>query len=467
MRGKRILPCLDIRNGRVVKGKQFSDIKDVEDPLTLSKAYDQAGADELIMYDISATAEGTSIFTKIIEDVVSAISIPLTVGGGIRTMDDIARVFQAGAKKVSINSAAITHPDLINEAAATFGSDAIVIAIDAKQISPNKWNAYTHGGKQDTGIDAVEWAVEVVQRGAGELVLNSMDQDGMKTGFNIPLQLAMREAVSIPLIASGGAGSIQDFLEVFEIGQADGALAASVFHYGELSIQSVKQALEQARQAHVNTFTKFEIEDITFDEAGLIPAVIQDEESGDVLMLAYMNKESLEKSIETKETWFYSRSRKELWNKGATSGNKQTITQITFDCDSDALVVTVIPKGPACHTGEDSCFYKTVFAETPTNRTVISQLTKNIADRKVNPVEGTYTTYLFNEGIDKILKKVGEETSEVIIGAKNNDKQEVIWEISDLVYHTLVLMEELGVNVSDIQQELIERHITKEEKRYE
>lgn len=464
MKHKRILPCLDIRNGRVVKGKKFTHIKDVEDPLTLAKMYDKAGADELVMYDITATSEGKTIFTEIIEQVSNLISIPLTVGGGIQTIEDIERTLQAGAKKVSINSAAITNPAFIKEASAMFGSEKIVIAIDAKQIGPNTWNAYTHGGKKDTGIDAVTWAKEVVRLGAGEIVLNSMDQDGMKNGFNIPLQLAMKEAVSVPLIASGGAGTIDDFIEVFQEGHADGALAASVFHYGELTITSVKQAIEKEKvtKEGANEMT-FDIDDVQFDQQGLIPAIVQDDDTGDVLMLAYMNKKSLEKSIATKETWFYSRSRSELWNKGATSGNTQEIKRMTLDCDADALLVTVRPKGPACHTGEKSCFYHPILNTLPNNRDVISQLAKLIADRKANPVEGAYTTYLFNEGIDKILKKIGEEASEVIIGAKNNDSQEVVWEIADLVYHTLVLMEEMGIHVADIKQELTNRHITKKE----
>ncbi len=464
MKHKRILPCLDIRNGRVVKGKKFTHIKDVEDPLTLAKMYDKAGADELVMYDITATSEGKTIFTEMIEQVSNLISIPLTVGGGIQTIEDIERTLQAGAKKVSINSAAITNPVFIKEASAMFGSEKIVIAIDAKQIGPNTWNAYTHGGKKDTGIDAVTWAKEVVRLGAGEIVLNSMDQDGMKNGFNIPLHLAMKEAVSVPLIASGGAGTIDDFIEVFQEGHADGALAASVFHYGELTITSVKQAIEKEKvtKEGANEMT-FDIDDVQFDQQGLIPAIVQDDDTGDVLMLAYMNKESLKKSIETKETWFYSRSRHELWNKGALSGNTQEIKQMTLDCDADALLVTVRPKGPACHTGETSCFYKAVLETSPSSRTIISQLTERIADRKAHPMEGAYTTYLFHEGMDKILKKIGEEASEVIIGAKNNDSQEVVWEIADLVYHTLVLMEEMGIHVADIKQELTNRHITKKE----
>lgn len=212
---------------------------------------------------------------------------------------------------------------------------------------------------------------------------------------------------------------------------------------------------------------QIEIDQLTFDENGLIPAIIQDATTGDVLMLGYMNQESLIKTMETNETWFFSRSRQELWNKGATSGNKQSVQKIAFDCDADTLLIQVDPQGPACHTGEGSCFYRTLYAHEPNERNVVHSLTKKINERHENPIDGSYTTYLFNEGIDKVLKKVGEETSEVIIGAKNNDKQEVVWEIADLTYHTLVLMEILGVSINDIKKELYKRHIQKEDNQVE
>lgn len=196
---------------------------------------------------------------------------------------------------------------------------------------------------------------------------------------------------------------------------------------------------------------------VKFDDNGLIPAIVQDEQTGSVLMLAYMNKEAIEKTIETKETWFYSRSRQELWNKGATSGNRQTVKRLTLDCDQDAILVEVIPMGPACHTGERTCFYQTAIEEQETKREIIHELTEEIRHRKDNPVEGSYTSYLFREGIDKVLKKVGEESSEVIIGAKNEDKQELTSELSDLVYHSLVLMEIAGVSIDDVKQELLKR----------
>ena len=211
----------------------------------------------------------------------------------------------------------------------------------------------------------------------------------------------------------------------------------------------------------------FDVNRLKYDDKGLIPAIVQDDSTGEVLMLAYMNQEAVQKTIDTKETWFYSRSRQELWHKGATSGNTQTVTRIEKDCDDDTLLVTVTPNGPACHTGEQTCFYETIQEHKTPTRTVIHELVENIKDRKANPVEGAYTTYLFNEGIDKVLKKVGEEAAEVIIGAKNTDQEEVIWEVSDLIYHTLVLLEILDVSVDYIKEELVKRHIQKQGERNE
>lgn len=205
-----------------------------------------------------------------------------------------------------------------------------------------------------------------------------------------------------------------------------------------------------------------DINNLKFDQDGLLPAIVQDATNGKVLTLAYMNNESLQKSIETKETWFYSRSRQTLWNKGETSGNKQKVKQINYDCDQDALLVQVDPIGPACHTGETSCFHETLFQNELPVQEIIPQIIDKIGDRHNNPVKGAYTTYLFEKGIDKILKKVGEETSEVIIAAKNMDKAELTAEISDLTYHVLVLMEEQGVKLQDIKAELMGRHLEKE-----
>lgn len=245
MTSKRIIACLDVANGRVVKGKKFKNVQDVADPITLAKKYDLDGADELVFYDITATIEDRNIFLNLIKEIAAAISIPFTVGGGIRTITDIENVLQAGANKVSISSAAVNNPELLKEAADEFGSEAVTLAIDAKRIGPNQWNAYINGGNKNTGLDVIEWAKRGEQLGAGEIVINSMDTDGVKNGYNIALNKIVAEAIQIPIVASGGAGKVEHFKVALTEGKANGALAASVFHYEHIKIPELKQYLRE------------------------------------------------------------------------------------------------------------------------------------------------------------------------------------------------------------------------------
>lgn len=242
MLAKRIIPCLDVDKGRVVKGTKFNNIKDVSDPVELAKFYSEAGADELVFYDITASNEARDIFIHVVEKTAYEVYIPFTVGGGIRTIDDFNKVLRAGADKVSVNSAAVQNPNIISEAALKFGSQCVVLSIDAKRVGEG-WHVFINGGRVDTGIDAVEWAVRGEKLGAGELVLNSIDADGVKNGYDIELNKIVSEKVHIPVIASGGAGKQEDFLEVLKEGKADAALAASVFHFGEIEINTLKKYL--------------------------------------------------------------------------------------------------------------------------------------------------------------------------------------------------------------------------------
>ncbi len=245
MLAKRIIPCLDVNKGRVVKGVNFVNLVDAGDPVEAAKAYDEAGADELVFLDITASAEDRDIILDVVKETAETVFMPLTVGGGIRTLEDIRRLLESGADKVSINTAAVKEPILVEEAAKRFGSSTIVVAIDAKQVRENKWEVYIHGGRTATGIDAIQWAKAVEDLGAGEILLTSMDKDGTKSGYDIPLTKAISDAVSIPVIASGGAGSKQHFYEAFSEGKADAALAASLFHFKELTIQEVKEYLKE------------------------------------------------------------------------------------------------------------------------------------------------------------------------------------------------------------------------------
>ncbi|MEH6650285.1 MAG: imidazole glycerol phosphate synthase subunit HisF [Motiliproteus sp.] len=246
---KRIIPCLDVENGRVVKGVQFLDIRDAGDPVEVAKRYDQQGADEITFLDITATHEGRDTMVHTVEKMASQVFIPLTVGGGIRTCDDIRTMLNAGADKVSINSAAVFNPDFVREAAERFGSQCIVVAIDAKKVSlpgeTDRWEIFTHGGRKPTGLDAIDWAKKMVELGAGEILLTSMDQDGVKNGYDLGVTRAISEAVTVPVIASGGVGNLDHLVDGVIEGKADAVLAASIFHFGEHSIQEAKLYMQQ------------------------------------------------------------------------------------------------------------------------------------------------------------------------------------------------------------------------------
>jgi len=240
MLASRIIPCLDVTAGRVVKGVNFVELRDAGDPVEIARRYDEQGADELTFLDITASSDDRDLILHVIEAVASQVFIPLTVGGGVRKVEDVRRLLNAGADKISINTSAVTNPDLVGEAATKYGSQCIVVAIDAKAVAPDRWEIFTHGGREATGIDAIAFAQQVVDLGAGEILLTSMDKDGTKSGFNIPLTRAISDAVSVPVIASGGVGTLDHLVEGVRDGHASAVLAASIFHFGEFSIAQAK-----------------------------------------------------------------------------------------------------------------------------------------------------------------------------------------------------------------------------------
>lgn len=242
MLAKRIIPCLDVNHGRVVKGKQFHHLQDVDDPVALGKYYSDSGADELVFYDITATHEGRETFVDTVKAIAEELTIPFTVGGGIRKADDFRTMLLAGADKVSVNSAAVMHPEIIRESAERFGNQCVVLSIDGKRNDQGGWNVYIEGGRKNTGISVLEWARKGMELGAGEICMNSIDTDGEKKGYDLELMHTLSEQLSIPVIASGGAGKMEDFLKAFEAG-SDAALAASVFHFGEIAIPDLKKYL--------------------------------------------------------------------------------------------------------------------------------------------------------------------------------------------------------------------------------
>jgi cyclase len=245
MLAKRIIPCLDVTGGRVVKGVNFTELRDAGDPVEIARRYDGQGADEITFLDITASSDGRDLILPIIEAVASTVFIPLTVGGGVRKVEDVRRLLNAGADKVSMNTSAVQNPQLVFDASQKHGSQCIVVAIDAKQVSPGRWEVFTHGGRNATGMDAVEWACKLEQLGAGELLLTSMDRDGTKSGFDLGLTRAVSDAVGIPVIASGGVGGLQDLADGVLKGHADAVLAASIFHYGQHTVGEAKRFMAE------------------------------------------------------------------------------------------------------------------------------------------------------------------------------------------------------------------------------
>ena len=241
MLAKRIIPCLDVTAGRVVKGTNFVDLRDAGDPVEIARRYDQQGADEVTFLDITASSDQRDIILHIVEACAAQVFIPLTVGGGVRRVEDVRRLLNAGADKVSMNTAAVNDPDLVFNAASKVGSQCIVVAIDAKQAAPGKWNVFTHGGRNDTGLDAVDWAKQVEMLGAGEILLTSMDRDGTRNGFDLALTRTVSDAIGIPVIASGGVGTLQHLADGVSEGRADAVLAASIFHFGEFTVRQAKE----------------------------------------------------------------------------------------------------------------------------------------------------------------------------------------------------------------------------------
>lgn len=360
---KRIIPCLDVKDGRVVKGVNFVSLRDAGDPVECARTYNTSGADELVFLDITATLESRDTTVEMARRVAEQVFIPFTVGGGIRTTDDIRALLNAGADKVSLNSAAVKDPDFIKRASEMFGSQCIVAAIDVKSREgdtrfPSGYEVVIAGGTKPTGLDALEWAKKAVDLGAGEILLTSMDKDGTKSGYDNVITAMISEAVGVPVIASGGAGSLKDFEDAIVYGKADAVLAASLFHFGEIAISDLKTYLSDkgipVRELPQSLYMWARMKK---NSDGLVPAITQDAETGEVLMMAYMNYEAFRMTCETGYMHYYSRSRKAQWKKGETSGHVQKVISASIDCDRDTLLYKIDQTGAACHTGNRTCFY--------------------------------------------------------------------------------------------------------------
>lgn len=415
----RIIPCLDLDN-----------------PIEMAKYYNDSGADEIAYFDSQATKEGREPNIDIVREISRQVDIPLLVCGGIRSLEDVKKVLYAGASKVCINSAAVANKDIVKEIAERFGSGRLIIAIDLSQMKEN----------------SLAWAMEVVSLGAGELLLIQEDEKADKAVIT-----EIINAVNVPVIVSNRGENVDEVIDMATISDASGI---SLYTLQTLDIMDIKQRL-LAQDINVNTFlSSMSFDQFKLNEIGLLPVVVQDYKTAEVLMVAYMNEEAFNNTVRTGRMTYWSRSRNELWVKGETSGNFQYVKSLTIDCDLDTMLAKVSQVGSACHTGSKSCFFTELVKKEYDDSnplTVFEDVFNIIKERKENPKDGSYTNYLFDKGVDKILKKVGEEATEIVIAAKNPDSEELKYEISDFLYHLMVLMAEQGLNWKDITAELAER----------
>ena len=446
---KRIIPCIDIKDGKAVKGVNFVGIKEVGNVIDLAQKYAYLGADEIVLLDISATTENRKLNREWIKEALQKVDVPFTVGGGISSVDDARTLLEMGAKRISVSSAAIQRPELINELVQAFGSEAVVVAIDGKKVG-NKWMAFVEAGTKNSGRELLEWAQEVEKRGAGSLLFTSMDHDGEQKGYPLDTLAQLKEVISIPLIASGGAGKIDDFYDGLVYGKADAVLAASVFHFDLVCIDELKFSLWRAGVS-VNLGHNFR--GLNYDSKGLIPTIVQDVSSGMNLMMGYMNKESLQKTLDTGKVTFWSRSREKLWTKGEESGHFLNLYGIRVDCDRDTLLVKAKPVGPTCHTGSQTCW-----RERLSNHHFLYFLEEVLKERRLESPEKSYTAYLYSKGSAKIAQKVGEEAVELVIEAMRDRDDLFLNEAADLMYHYLVLLQDRGYSLEDVINVLEKRH---------
>ncbi len=479
MLAKRIIPCLDVTAGRVVKGVSFVELRDAGDPVEIARRYDEQGADELTFLDITASSDDRSIIFHIIEKVAEQVFIPLTVGGGVREVQDVRNLLNAGADKVSINTSAVTNPQLVADAAARYGSQCIVVAIDAKQVAPGKWEVFTHGGRKATGLDTVEWARKMQSLGAGEILLTSMDQDGQKKGFDLALTRAVTDALEIPVIASGGVGNLQHLADGVKMGGADAVLAASIFHFGEYTVQQAKEVHGASRGSRCG-YGASECDMSELAEQGELvggragaghcarcgdrarvdggmdePRSIEADEPekrGDLLVAFAQEAVAQGRGI-----------------RSYPEGERDT-TRLRCRCDPAASGTTrrhclsyrtrklfLQQTGERCLAGDRCGAEESRRDIQEMSNDILQRLTETLEARKSAAPESSYAAKLFSKGDDAILKKVIEEAGEVLLAAKDGDKQHLVYEVADLWFHSMVLLAQKGLSADDVLQELARR----------
>ena len=415
----KIIPCLDL-----------------EDPIASARYYNDSGADEIAYFDSKATKEGREPNIRQIREITRIVDIPLLACGGVRDVEDAKKILYAGANKVCMNSAAIANPDIVKEISEKFGRNRIIVAIDLS-----------------TKENPVEWAQTMEEKGAGELLL--IHNNHVENYVEIVNEI--KNKVRVPIIISSYATKAEDMKELIEKTEAD---SISLYSLEKMDIMEMKQELADAN-IEVKTYeSALDFSTFKLDENGLIPVIVQDYKTHEVLMMAYMNEESYEKTIRTGKMTYFSRSRQQLWTKGETSGHYQYIKSLTLDCDNDTILAKVSQIGAACHTGNKTCFFQPLMSReyddtNPLN--VLENVYSVIRDRKDHLKGGSYTNYLFEKGIDKILKKLGEQATGIVVAAKNPNQDEIKYEISDLLYYLMVLMAERDIVWKDVTDDLADR----------
>ena len=446
----QLYPAIDLKDGKCVRLKQgeFDNMTVYSDePYKVARYFEENGATFIHLVDLDGALKGHSVNEETIKKIVGSVTVPCELGGGIRTMEDIERVLSYGIYRVIIGTKAVKEPEFVRKAIERFGSDHIVAGVDARDgmVAIEGWG-------EVSGTSAVSLCNAMKEMGVRHIVYTDISKDGMLCGPNVEMTKKLTEETGLDVIASGGVSSMDD-LRALNAAGIKGAIMGKAIYERRIDVA-----------AAVKEFPVFKSEipysEFKLNSDGMIPVVVQEEGTGEVLMVAYMNEEAYNMTIATGKMTYYSRSRQELWVKGLTSGHFQYVRSIEIDCDNDTLLAKVKQIGAACHTGNRSCFYRnlvsTEYAETNPLK-VFNDVMNVIEDRRQHPKEGSYTNYLFDKGIDKILKKCGEEATEIIIAAKNPDPEEIKYEISDFLYHVMVLMVLRGVTWEDIVKELANR----------
>ena len=458
----RLYPAIDIKDGQCVRLKKglFNDVTVYSDkPYEIARGFEQDGAKFIHTVDLDGALKGRGVNADTIRKIVSSVNIPVQMGGGVRTLENIKEVLDLGVYRVIIGTKAVENPDFIKQAIDKFGPEHIVVGVDAKDglVAVEGW-------EKVSDKTALSLALAMKDMGVQTIVYTDISKDGMLQGPNIEQTKLLSDKTGINIIASGGMSCVQDLKNINDAG-IHGAIIGKALYENRINLKDAVDMFESGSsviEASKKLNTSLSFSDFKLNSDGLIPVVVQDYVNNEVLMVAYMNEEAYNHTVNTGVMTYYSRSRSELWLKGETSGHYQYVHSLTADCDLDTILAKVTQVGAACHTGSYSCFFNEIQnrsskQEAHNPMKVFEEVFSVIEDRKEHPKEGSYTNYLFDKGIDKILKKVGEEATEIVIAAKNPNPNEIKYEIADFLYHMMVLMAEKGVTWEEVTTELANR----------